>query len=142
MNQQSTDTILMVRPVRFRSNEETALDNHYQQTATTTPEDVNTQAQNEFDNMVAKLRAVGINVVVIEDRYDANTPDSIFPNNWISTHPDGRVITYPMYTANRRAERRVEDVMELLLKGTNTTETTSPQDNTTTPNTQSTSTPS
>ena len=106
MMQQTTNTIVMIRPVNFRMNEQTAVNNYYG----LLPETVNAKAQQEFDAYVEKLRAVGITVVVIEDTNEHDTPDSIFPNNWISFHENGNVGLYPMYAENRRLERR-EDVL-------------------------------
>ncbi|PSG89469.1 citrulline utilization hydrolase CtlX [Aurantibacter aestuarii] len=109
--QQTTNTIVMIRPVNFRMNEQTAVNNYYQKVLDgLLPETVNAKAQQEFDAYVDKLRAVGITVVVIEDTNEHDTPDSIFPNNWISFHENGNVGLYPMYAENRRLERR-EDVL-------------------------------
>ena len=114
MPQQITDTILMVRPVNFRMNEQTAVNNYYQKVLDNiTPQTVQQQALQEFDAFVKKLQSVGINVVVIQDTKEPDTPDSIFPNNWISFHESGDVALYPMFAENRRLERR-EDVLELL----------------------------
>lgn len=104
----------MIRPVAFRMNEQTAVNNYYQKVLeNTTPSTVNAKAQNEFDAFVEKLRAVGVNVVVVEDVLEPNTPDSIFPNNWISFHENGDVVLYPMFAENRRHERR-EDILDIL----------------------------
>ncbi|WP_397363513.1 citrulline utilization hydrolase CtlX [Olleya sp. R77988] len=112
--QQTTNTILMIRPINFRMNEQTAVNNYYQKELDNTlPEAVNTKAQNEFDAYVEKLRAIGVNVVVIDDTKEFDTPDSIFPNNWISFHQNGTVGLYPMFAENRRLERR-EDVLTKL----------------------------
>lgn len=109
--QQTTNTILMIRPIGFRMNEQTAINNYYQKVIDgLLPETVNTKAQQEFDAYVEKLRSVGINVVVVEDTKEFDTPDSIFPNNWISFHENGNVGLYPMFAENRRLERR-EDVL-------------------------------
>ena len=111
---QSTNTILMIRPVSFRSNEQTAINNYYQKVLDSlTPETVQFQALQEFDNFVVKLRAIGVQVIVVEDSIDTDTPDSIFPNNWISFHENGDVGLYPMFAENRRLERR-EDVFDML----------------------------
>ncbi|PHQ57344.1 MAG: amidinotransferase [Lutibacter sp.] len=111
---QSTNTILMIRPVSFRSNEQTAINNYYQKVLDSlTPETVQFQALQEFDNFVVKLRAIGVQVIVVEDSIDTDTPDSIFPNNWISFHENGDVGLYPMFAENRRLERR-EDVFDTL----------------------------
>ncbi len=111
---QTTNAILMIRPVAFRMNEQTAVNNYYQKVLDgLSPETVNAKAQAEFDAFVNKLRKVGVNVVVIEDTLEPNTPDSIFPNNWISFHENGDVVLYPMFAENRRAERR-EDILDIL----------------------------
>ena len=111
---QTTNSILMIRPVAFRMNEQTAVNNYYQKVLDgLSPETVNTKAQQEFDTFVNKLRKVGVNVIVVEDTLEPNTPDSIFPNNWISFHENGDVVLYPMFAENRRAERR-EDILDIL----------------------------
>lgn len=111
---QTTNTILMVRPVNFRMNEQTAVNNYYQKVLENTlPETVQKQAEKEFDAFVEKLKNVGINVVVIQDTKEPDTPDSIFPNNWISFHESGDIALYPMFAENRRLERR-EDVLTTL----------------------------
>lgn len=103
---QITDTILMVRPVAFRMNEETAVNNYFQKNLNNP--DLNIWAAKEFDDFVAKLRSVGVNVIVVDDILEDNTPDSIFPNNWVSFHEDGQIALYPMFAENRRKERRLE----------------------------------
>lgn len=104
----------MIRPVAFRMNEQTAVNNYYQKVLDgLLPETVNAKAQIEFDEFVIKLRAAGINVTVVEDTKSPDTPDSIFPNNWISFHENGDVALYPMFAENRREERR-EDILDLL----------------------------
>ena len=113
---QTTNTILMIRPINFRMNEQTAVNNYYQRVLDNIiPASVNLKAQQEFDDYVQKLQGIGVNVVVIEDTKDFDTPDSIFPNNWISFHADGSVALYPMFAENRRLERR-EDILETLEK--------------------------
>ena len=112
--QQTTNTLLMIRPVAFRRNEQTAVNNYYQKTENgLLPATVNAKAQNEFDHLVLKLEEAGVNVIVINDTPTPETPDSIFPNNWISFHESADVTIYPMFAANRRLERR-EDVMDIL----------------------------
>lgn len=112
--QQTTHTILMIRPVNFRMNEQTAVNNYYQKVMEgVLPETVNAKAQQEFDGYVEKLRAIGVHVIVVHDSKETDTPDSIFPNNWISFHENGTVALYPMFAENRRLERR-EDVLEVL----------------------------
>ncbi|MET4108115.1 citrulline utilization hydrolase CtlX [Hymenobacter sp. UYP22] len=104
---QSTDTVFMVRPTRFAFNIETAQSNHFQGFVAGADEDkIQTQAFAEFDAMVARLRARGLHVLVFEDTPEPHTPDAVFPNNWGTFHPDGRVLLYPMCAPNRRPERR------------------------------------
>lgn len=111
---QITNNILMIRPVAFRMNEQTAVNNYYQKVLDNlTPATVNAKAQQEFDAFVEKLRAVGVHVTVVDDTVDPDTPDSIFPNNWISFHESGEVVLYPMFAENRRLERR-EDILDIL----------------------------
>jgi hypothetical protein len=111
---QTTNSILMIRPVAFRMNEQTAVNNYYQKVLDNLlPATVNAKAQQEFEVFVTKLRAVGIQVIVVEDTTDTDTPDSIFPNNWISFHQNGHVVLYPMFAENRRDERR-EDILDIL----------------------------
>jgi len=112
--QQITNTILMIRPINFRMNEQTAVNNYYQKVLDNVlPETVNAKAQDEFDGYVNKLKAIGVNVIVVNDNKDNDTPDSIFPNNWVSFHENGNVGLYPMFAENRRLERR-EDILDVL----------------------------
>lgn len=109
MSIQTTDTLLMVRPARFGFNEETAANNAFQvNDAGRSPEEIQAAAAAEFDEFVARLRAHGINVIAAEDSPEPYTPDAVFPNNWVSFHHDGSVITYPMFSPLRRQERREE----------------------------------
>jgi hypothetical protein len=111
---QTTNSIVMIRPVAFRMNEQTAVNNYYQKVLDgLLPATVNAKAQAEFDAYVEKLRAVGINVIVIDDTLEPDTPDSVFPNNWISFHENGDIALYPMFAENRRLERR-EDIFDIL----------------------------
>ena len=111
---QTTNSILMIRPVAFRMNEQTAVNNYYQKVLDgLLPATVNAKAQQEFDAFVSKLRAVGVDVTVVDDTLSPDTPDSIFPNNWISFHENGDVALYPMFAENRRQERR-EDILDIL----------------------------
>ena len=104
----------MIRPVAFRMNEQTAVNNYYQKVLDgLLPSTVNAKAQQEFDAFVTKLRAVGVEVIVVDDILNPDTPDSIFPNNWISFHENGDVALYPMFAENRRLERR-EDILDIL----------------------------
>ena len=104
----------MIRPVAFRMNEQTAVNNYYQKVIENLlPATVNAKAQEEFDVFVSKLRKVGVHVIVVDDTLEPSTPDSIFPNNWISFHENGDVTLYPMFAENRRLERR-EDILDIL----------------------------
>jgi hypothetical protein len=98
-------TILMIRPVAFGFNEQTAESNAFQQQGIA-QDNVQQKALAEFDVLAATLRDNGVKVIVIEDSSAPHTPDSIFPNNWISFHEDGKVFLYPMQAKNRRLERR------------------------------------
>ncbi|WP_407557308.1 citrulline utilization hydrolase CtlX [Winogradskyella sp. 4-2091] len=111
--QQTTNTILMIRPVNFRMNEQTAVNNYFQEDLDLKNSEINLKAQNEFDVFVEKLRSAGINVVVENDDILLDTPDSIFPNNWVSFHSNGDVAKYPMFAENRRKERRDEVFIRL-----------------------------
>ena len=111
---QTTSSLLMIRPVAFRMNEQTAVNNYYQKVlGNLLPATVNAKAQQEFDAFVSKLQAVGVDVTVVDDTLNPDTPDSIFPNNWISFHQNGDVVLYPMFAENRRSERR-EDILDML----------------------------
>lgn len=111
---QTTNSILMIRPVAFRMNEQTAVNNYYQKVLDgLLPATVNAKAQEEFDTFVDKLRNIGVDVTVVDDTLSPDTPDSIFPNNWISFHQNAEVVLYPMFAENRRAERR-EDILDIL----------------------------
>lgn len=110
---QVTNTILMIRPVSFRMNEQTAVNNYFQEELSIKNHEVNGKAQQEFDDFVTKLRNHGVNVIVVDDKKETDTPDSIFPNNWISFHDSGTVCVYPMFAENRRKERR-EDIFDTL----------------------------
>lgn len=116
-SRQITNTILMIRPVQFRMNEETAVNNYFQEDISLKNDEINTKAQQEFDDFVAKLRAVGVNVIVENDDIKGNTPDSVFPNNWVSFHENGNVALYPMFAENRRRERREEVLIRLESEG-------------------------
>ena len=110
---QITDQIIMIRPAAFGFNVETAASNTFQQQSD--DELVSTRALAEFDNMVATLRKEGVDVTVIEDMPVPQKPDAVFPNNWISFHADGTLVTYPMQSALRRLERR-DDIIHVLTK--------------------------
>lgn len=111
MQEYISNKILMIEPVAFGFNPETATNNYFQKESPR--EDAQTQALAEFQNMVELLRSKSIEVIVIQDTLEPHTPDSIFPNNWISFHEDGTFVTYPMFAVNRRTERR-EDIIEYL----------------------------
>ena len=106
---QITNTILMIRPVSFRMNEQTAVNNYFMEDIDLKNQEINQKAQEEFDAFVSALKNKGVNVIVIDDTKEPDTPDSIFPNNWISFHSNGVVGVYPMFAENRRNERR-EDI--------------------------------
>ena len=110
---QSTNSVLMIRPCRFYPNPETAGDNAFQARLDCTVDALSTVARKEFDATVQKLRAAGVNVHVFEDTAEPEKPDAVFPNNWISTHHDGRIAVFPMYSALRRRERRRDIIDEL-----------------------------
>ncbi|HXA09087.1 MAG TPA: arginine deiminase-related protein, partial [Chthoniobacterales bacterium] len=114
MSQQSTNAVVMIRPQRFYPNPETALDNAFQQKIVAdSPDTISARAQTEFDCAVETLSSAGVAVHVFEDTPAPAKPDAVFPNNWFSTHHDGRVALYPMHTPSRRPERR-RDLIERL----------------------------
>lgn len=110
---QLASTVLMIRPSRFESNPMTAESNLFQGRSTATPDEQQQAAAREFEGLVDSLRAAGINVVAIDDTSEPQTPDSVFPNNWVSFHADGRVVLYPMEAPNRRTERRADIIDSL-----------------------------
>ncbi len=123
MAKQITNNILMIRPVAFRMNEQTAVNNYYQKVLEGfTPEQVQENALQEFDAYVEKLKAIGVNVIVINDTPEPSTPDSIFPNNWVSFHLSGKVGIYPMFAENRRLERNQDILDNLEIDGFEITE--------------------
>lgn len=101
---QTTSHILMIRPVNFGFNAETAVNNAFQKAGADTA--AQEKAQQEFDNFVNLLRTQGVDVLVVDDTPEPHTPDSIFPNNWISFHDNGTICLYPMFAHNRRKERK------------------------------------
>jgi len=105
MTKQTTSTILMIEPVAFGFNDQTSINNYFQQKGILKAPDIQRKALDEFNRMVEQLREKGVNVLVVKDTLEPHTPDSIFPNNWISFHDDGRVVLYPMFAENRRSER-------------------------------------
>lgn len=109
---QTTSHVLMIRPMRFAGNVQTAASNRFQQLDATVV-DAQAVALSEFDALTQALRANGIDVHIVDDTPEPHTPDSIFPNNWVSFHADGTVVLYPMLAPNRRLERRL-DIVEAL----------------------------
>ncbi|MCK4767973.1 MAG: hypothetical protein KAS28_06235 [Desulfobacula sp.] len=114
----TADTILMVRPGDFGYNVETGIDNKFQNKPDMSPELINKKANQEFQAMADGLRSKGITVLILEPpiSQDVTTPDAIFPNNWFSTEHDGTILTYPMMAKNRKAERRLMEIENLLNK--------------------------
>ncbi len=108
---QSTSHLLMIRPVDFKFNVQTAVNNKFQEASA--EKDVQQAALKEFDDFVALLQKNGLDITVVNDTLEPETPDSIFPNNWISLHNDGTVFLYPMFSENRRLERR-KDILQKL----------------------------
>jgi hypothetical protein len=108
---QAASALMMVRPVRFCFNAETAVDNSFQKDCSSNIESTQEKAVQEFDNYVSILKSKGVEVAVFQDTLEPHTPDSIFCNNWVSYHEDGTVVLYPMKAQNRRFERR-EDIIE------------------------------
>lgn len=115
MGKQTTNTILMIEPVAFGYNEQTAVNNYFQQKDNENNEQIQNKALSEFQEMKDKLMAKGINLIVVKDTFEPHTPDSIFPNNWISFHENGAVGVYPMCAENRRPERR-SDILNQMVK--------------------------
>lgn len=113
---QLTHQIMMIRPEHFGFNDQTATNNAFQSTdAIKDPEQLKEVAKKEFDQMVSLFRSKGIDVLVIQDTPSPVKPDAVFPNNWISFHENGTLITYPMFAPNRRMERR-EDIIQTIEK--------------------------
>ncbi len=110
---QTASSVLMIRPVRFGSNPLTAPSNAFQAQEVAPSVDLQTPALAEFEALCVALREAGVNVIAIDDTDEPHTPDAIFPNNWITTHADGRVVLYPMEAENRRTERRADIVAAL-----------------------------
>lgn len=110
---QTTSHILMIRPVNFSFNAETAVNNAFQSNAQS--DDAQEKARAEFDRFVGLLQTHDIDVTVVNDTPEPYTPDSIFPNNWVSFHEDGKIVLYPMFAPNRRAERKPQ-VLEKVYK--------------------------
>ncbi|MFN4253835.1 MAG: citrulline utilization hydrolase CtlX [Saprospiraceae bacterium] len=118
MRQQTTRHILMVRPANFGFNEETAANNAFQKRdGSLTPDEIRQAARDEFDAFVQKLRDAGVHVIVARDSAKPIKPDAIFPNNWVTFHQEGLVVTYPMFSPARRRERRRQIIEEVLAQG-------------------------
>lgn len=117
MQSQATSRILMIRPVNFGFNSETAESNAFQdiKLAAQTKDIAQEDARREFDEMAGQLRAIGVDILIYDDTAEPYTPDSIFPNNWVSFHASGTVVLYPMQAENRRLERR-QDIIDDLAK--------------------------
>lgn len=113
MFDQNTWQLMMIRPIAFSKNKETSINNYFQVDTELKAEEVQKRVLREFDDLVQKLREVFIDVRVFEDTQDPVTPDSIFPNNWVSFHQNGSVILYPMFANNRRLERRLDLIDKL-----------------------------
>lgn len=112
---QTTDTLLMVRPANFGFNDQTAQSNAFQQNDTSlSPAEISRRAVQEFDSFVQKLRNAGVQVIVADDTPNPVKPDAIFPNNWVSFHENGTIITYPMYAPSRRIERSESIINQVL----------------------------
>lgn len=110
---QLASTVLMVRPVRFEQNPLTVESNSFMQDLDASPREQQAAAAREFETLKDELVKAGIDVIVVDDTQEPHTPDSVFPNNWVSFHADGRVVLYPMEAPNRRTERR-RDILERL----------------------------
>src|ERR1044072_9073664 len=114
MIEQSARAVVMIRPCCFYPNPETASDNAFQgEVDSGDTESVSAVATREFDRAVETLRQAGVTVHVFDDTLSPKKPDAVFPNNWFSTHHDGRVVLYPMYSPSRRLERRRDLIEEL-----------------------------
>ena len=108
---QTASTVLMVEPIAFGYNAQTALNNYFQ--VDQKDDNIQTKALDEFKSFSDKLKSKGINVISVKDTLEPHSPDSIFPNNWVSFDSDGKVVLYPMFAPNRRVERR-PDILETL----------------------------
>tara|TARA_B100002019_G_scaffold6390_1_gene5135 strand:+ start:1052 stop:1978 length:927 start_codon:yes stop_codon:yes gene_type:complete len=117
MNEQTTDQLLMIRPSCFYTNEQTAINNYFQQQTKENHNVTTAKAQQEFDGFVSELRSHGVVVYVWQDTIEPNTPDALFPNNWISFHCPKTIITYPMLAVNRQMEVNKAPIEFLESKG-------------------------
>src|SRR5204863_1518746 len=109
----AASTILMIRPAAFGFNAETADNNYFQKDKPVDKKVIHQNALKEFDAMVTLLKESGVDVFVIDDTTEPVKPSAVFPNNWLSTSPDGKLFIYPMYAANRRTEKR-DDILKLI----------------------------
>ena len=112
---QTTSLTLMIRPVNFSANVQTMESNAFQKPGLESKAEINRMALEEFDDLVTLLRNAGVSVIVTDDTIEPATPDSIFPNNWVSFHDNGTIVLYPMQAENRRLERRL-DVLETVAR--------------------------
>jgi hypothetical protein len=110
---QLASSVLMIRPTRFQSNPQTADSNAFQTEPDASPAEQQRAALPEFEGLISALRGAGVDVVVFDDTPEPHTPDSVFPNNWVSFHADGTVVIYPMEAENRRGERRIDIIDRL-----------------------------
>ena len=117
MGKQNANTVLMIEPVAFGFNVETEVNNFFQQSGNLSADQVHMQALAEFNGMVIQLQSKGIHVIVVKDSNETYTPDSIFPNNWVTFHGDGNVVVYPVFAQNRRLERRHEIIQQVIDAG-------------------------
>ena len=111
---QLVSSVLMIRPARFESNPHTAESNKFQGKTDASPQEQQAAAAREFELIAQQISDSGINVIRVDDTDEPHTPDSIFPNNWVSFHADGTVVLYPMLAVNRRTERR-QDIIDMLV---------------------------
>ena len=117
MTKQTASTLLMIEPVAFGFNRQTAENNYFQQSADDSASAIQEKALAEFRQMTEILRSKGIDLIVVQDTPEPHTPDSIFPNNWISFHENGEVAIYPMFAENRRLERRIDILKQIEKEG-------------------------
>lgn len=123
MEKQLTDTVLMIEPVAFGYNDQTAVNNYFQQNDQLSPAEIQRLAREEFSGMVKTLRSNDIKVIAQKDSPEPPTPDSVFPNNWITFHQGGKIVIYPMFAPNRRSERSKDLIEKVIESGYRSTET-------------------
>jgi len=117
MARQSANTILMIEPIAFGFNDQTAVNNYFQKKDSSNEAAIQEKALAEFNNMAEMLRKKGVNLIIFQDTIDPHTPDSIFPNNWITFHDNGYIGLFPMYAKNRRTERRPDILIQMEKEG-------------------------